>query len=79
VRRACLVKVTCSAWLESRPPIDESSPGPRRSAGSTHGLAASAGKRPRTSSQACQAVSAPGTDHSPSSVPISRRRVVTCT
>ena len=28
VRRACLVKVTCSAWEESRPPIWESRPGP---------------------------------------------------
>ena len=43
-------------------------PGPRRSAGSTHGLAASAGKRARTISQACQAVNAPGTDQAPSSV-----------
>jgi len=79
VRRACLPKVTCSACEESRPPIWESRPGPRRSAGSTHGLAARAGKRPRTLSHACQAVSAPGTDHSPSSVATSSRRLVACT
>ena len=63
------MKVTCSAWLDSWPPIRESRPGPRRSAGSTQGLDGEGGEPVRgRASHACQAVSAPGTAHSPSSV-----------
>ena len=67
--------------LVGQPAADRASPAPARGAApaAPTGCRPAPGSAPRTVSQACQAVSAPGTAHSPSSVEISSRRAVACT